>query len=115
MGDFSVAIEHMDGTVLLRPSGELDLRTALELERVLRRVVGEHWAVVVDLSDLTFADCAGLRPIRWALAQPYLVSVRSTETHPRVRRVLELTGLQRSGGSRPTTVSQDGALLGPAN
>ena len=105
MGDFSVAVGSLDGTVLLRPSGELDLETAPELERVLGRVIGEHWAVVVDLSEVTFADCAGLRPVRWALAQPYLVSVRSAGADPRVRRVLELTGLQPSGGSRPTAVS----------
>jgi anti-anti-sigma regulatory factor len=50
MGDFSVAVEHVDGTVLLRPSGELDLATAPELQRALDGVVGKHWAVVLDLS-----------------------------------------------------------------
>jgi stage II sporulation protein AA (anti-sigma F factor antagonist) len=96
-----VATEHHDGTVVVRPAGELDLATAPDLERVLGDLLGRHWAVVLDLSEVTFADCAGLRPVRWALAQPYLVSVRTSGIKPHVRRVLELTGL--SGTTEPST------------
>lgn len=95
MDDFSVAVEHLDGTVLVRPVGELDLATAPEVERALDGVIGGHWAVVVDLSEVSFADCAGLRAVRWALQQPSLVSLRTSGAHPRVQRVLELTGLER--------------------
>jgi anti-anti-sigma factor len=96
-----VAAEHHNGTVVVRPTGELDLATAPELERVLGDLIGRHWALVVDLSEVTFADCAGLRPIRRALAQPYLVSLRSSGVRPQVRRVLELTGLS-SGEAEPS-------------
>ncbi len=95
MGDFSVAVEHVDWTVLLRPSGELDLATAPELQRALDGVVGKHWAVVLDLSGVTFADCAGLAPIRRVLRErtPDMPSVRLFAARPSVERVLYLTGL----------------------
>jgi stage II sporulation protein AA (anti-sigma F factor antagonist) len=100
MGDFSVEIEHLDGTVLVRPSGELDLATAPELERVLDHLIDEDQVVVVDFSEVTFADCAGLRPIRWALQQRHPVRLRTSPAHPLVERVLEMTGL-----GRPTAVA----------
>lgn len=97
MGPFSVTIEHKDGMVLLRPSGELDVTTASQLERALAGVVGKHWAVVVDLSGVPFADCAGLRPLRWALQEgsENMTGVRVSGARPEVERVLRLTGLQR--------------------
>ncbi len=101
MGDFNVVVEHLDGTVLVRPRGELDLATAPELERALHGVIGEHWAVVVDLSAVSFADCAGLRPVWWALQQPYLVSLHAAAAQPQVEVVLKLTGLSRSAAHPP--------------
>src|SRR3954447_22070388 len=88
-----VEVERGNGAPVVRPVGELDVATAPELERVLKDLLDRHWAVVVDLGDVTFADCAGLRPIRWALGQPYLVSLRLPRVTPLMRRLLELTGL----------------------
>jgi anti-sigma B factor antagonist len=90
-----VAVEHLDGTVLVCPIGELDLASAPELERVLERLAGEPSAIVLDLSGLTFADCAGLRPVREALCRGATLGrhVRLSSPRPAVRRVLNLTGL----------------------
>jgi anti-anti-sigma factor len=93
---FDVAVEHLDGTVLVCPIGELDLLTAPELERVLDGLSTEPVAVVIDLSGLTFVDCAGLVPVRAALRDASLLGrrVRLSGARPSVDRVLELTGLR---------------------
>jgi anti-anti-sigma factor len=98
MGDFSVAVEHLDETVLLRPTGELDVATSPELKRALDGVAGTHCTIVVDLSGVTFADCAGLRPLRRAIREggDEITSVRCFAARPRVERVLRMTGLQLS-------------------
>ncbi len=96
MGTFSVTIERRGGTVLVRPSGELDVMTAPRLEQALVGVLGEHRTVLVDLSGVPFADCAGLRPIRQALreARTSGTEIELRDPVPAVRRVLQLTGLR---------------------
>jgi anti-anti-sigma regulatory factor len=49
----------------------------------------------MDLSRLTFSDCAGLRPVRWAVSEGTRVGthVELRAAAPAVRRVLDLTGL----------------------
>ena len=93
---FTVAVEHLDGTIVVCPVGELDLATAPELERVLSGLRGDAHAVLLDLSGLTFVDCAGLGPIRETVRQEALLGrqVRLSAARPLVQRVLELTGLQ---------------------
>jgi anti-sigma B factor antagonist len=91
---FSVGVEHLDGTVTLRPSGELDLATAPVLEQALDRVLDGGHVVVLDLSGLTFADCAGLEPVRWALRRSPSDRIRLVGARPLVERVLALTGVQ---------------------
>jgi anti-anti-sigma factor len=92
---FTVVVEHLDGTVLVCPVGELDLATAPLLEQVLETLVGDPPAIELDLTGLTFVDCAGLRPIRHALgrASHSFTRVRVCGACSQVERVLELTGL----------------------
>jgi len=94
MGPFSVTIEPRGGAVLVRPAGELDVMTAPMLEQALAGVVREHRDVLIDLSGVVFADCAGLRPIRRAVEgrSGDATSVRIFGVPPRVERVLRLTG-----------------------
>src|SRR3712207_5885741 len=96
MAPFSVTIEHSEGAVLIRPSGELDVMTAPKLEQALAGLVGGYGVVLVDLSSVVFADCAGLRPIRRAVERGSgrATSVRVIGTPPRVERVLRLTGFR---------------------
>jgi anti-anti-sigma factor len=93
---FTVVVEHLDGTVLVCPVGELDLAAAPVLEQVLDTLVGSPPAVELDLSGIVFADCAGLRPIRAAVGRaPHSSTrLRVSGARPNVRRVLALTGLQ---------------------
>ena len=91
---FDVAVEHLDGTVVVCPIGELDLASAPELERVLEALITGPLAVVVDLSGLTFVDCAGLRPIQRVVRQGgSLARFRLSGPSPFVQRVLDLCGL----------------------
>ena len=102
MGPFRVMIEYREGAVLVRPSGELDVMTAPKLEQALAGVPDEHTVVLVDLSGVVFADCAGLRPIRRLLERGSgnAPSVRVVGTSPRIERVMRLTGFGRTPASR---------------
>ena len=83
-------------TVELRIRGELDMASAPELAGSLDALLaGDHVVVVLELADLSFLDCAGMRPIRAALgalrARGGILVIR----HPRplVERALRLAGL----------------------
>ena len=96
MDHFGVTVAASDENAVITPSGELDLATAPTLRTALGRVLhGDHRRLVVDLSRLTFSDCAGLRPVRWAMREGRSVGtdVELRGALPAVRRVLDLTGL----------------------
>ena len=96
MDHFGVTIDSSDGLALVYPRGELDVASAPALRVALARALrGDHRSLVVDLSRLTFSDCAGLRPVRWAVNEGARVGtdVRLRDAVPAVRRVLDLTGL----------------------
>ena len=104
MHDFGVTIDSRHGSALVHPCGELDLATAPTLRAALSRALGgEHRRLVMDLSRVTFSDCAGLRPVRWALREAGLAGteVQLRDASPAVQRVLELTGLAVPRTARP--------------
>ena len=76
--------------------GELDMASAPELAAALDGVLAAGPRVVVlELADLSFLDCAGMRPIRATLG-----ALRSSggtlvirHAQPLVERALRLTGL----------------------
>jgi anti-anti-sigma factor len=53
-----------DGALILRLAGELDLSDADAVRTALTEAVRANPAVVVDLSDLSFIDVAGMRALR---------------------------------------------------
>ncbi len=91
---FAVRVEQLERTVVVTPSGELDLST----EPVLRSVIeglGAYDALVLDLSELGFVDSTGLslairEHLRASLEGFRLVLVHGPED---VQRVFALTGL----------------------
>ena len=94
--DFELSVDSSNGTALVRPRGELDVASAPTMWSGLARVLrGQHQSVVMDLSKLTFSDCAGLRPIRRAVREGAQVGtvIELRDAVPAVRRVLDLTGL----------------------
>ena len=61
MGKLSIQRRHDAGRVLVALSGELDVSSAPELERCLSELEAEsHSDVVLDLSELSFVDSAGI-------------------------------------------------------
>ena len=82
------------GAVSLRLTGELDLASAGFLERALRDAQADASQVVVDLRDLAFLDCSGMRVILGAAQRARWTGHRlSVIPGPaQVDRVFTLTG-----------------------
>ncbi|MFF7585900.1 STAS domain-containing protein [Kitasatospora purpeofusca] len=81
----------------VRVNGEIDLDTAPSLRRDLATALDSHHEVVLDLSEVTFMDCAGLGALVRARKQAdrcgARLVLRGAGRH--VLRLLELTGLHR--------------------
>ena len=101
LGSLQVALSESDDTATLQLSGELDVTTSPLLQAVLdqllaakRRPVINH--LVVEMTDVRFADAAGLSPVLHARAvlqkRDGFVLVRRPARA--VRRVLEVLSLQ---------------------
>lgn len=99
--------------VVLELSGEVDAASVLELRYELAAAVDAPGArVVVDLTDVTFMDCAGvgelvraLRRTGWARG-----SIRLANPTSSVRRVLDLTHV---GSVLPVHDTVEDALAPP--
>jgi anti-anti-sigma factor len=84
------------GAVQLTVRGELDIASAPELQVVLESIVaGPHAVLVLDLTGLSFLDCAGMRPIRAARRALEARGGQLLVRHPSpiVERALLLGGL----------------------
>ncbi len=87
-----------DGVVVVRVTGELDTAAAAGLQGALDDVLGRPGTreCVVDLTAVTFLDCAGIRPLVRAHAavrrSGRTLAVRAG-TDRAVDRLLRLTGL----------------------
>ncbi|MGW7444161.1 STAS domain-containing protein [Kitasatospora sp. NPDC054795] len=82
---------------IVRANGEIDLDTAPSLRRALATALETHREVVLDLSEVTFMDCAGLGALVRARNQAdrsgrHLI-LRGTSRC--VVRLLKLTGQHR--------------------
>jgi anti-sigma B factor antagonist len=91
--------------VVVRPSGELDLGSASELEKLLAAILAEPAAehpeqrpdrVLLDLSGLDFMDSTGIKVLVAAkqLADAQGRELTVCDPQPQVHRLLELVGLR---------------------
>ena len=89
--------ERGDRVVRLGPAGEVDVRSAGALRAAIQDTLRTSHvsAVVVDLGEVTFLDCAGIGALvagrNTAVSQRRGYSVVNPQRH--VRRVLDLTGV----------------------
>jgi len=60
---FQAELRRRGDTIVVVASGEIDLAYADELEAGLRAALNRSLRVVLDLRDVEFLDCAGLRRI----------------------------------------------------
>jgi anti-anti-sigma factor len=95
----NVTIAADDGIVLASLSGEIDLSNAAEItDALLGRVPNEALGLVIDLSEVSYIDSAGVRMLaeldhRLGWRAQTLRVVAPEES--RSRRVLEIAGLER--------------------
>lgn len=116
MSELILAHQHLSGVTVITVGGELDLATASELDDFMCRTrrPGDH--LVVDLADVTFIDCSGLRPL---LRAHHRLRADGTKIYlaapqPLPARVLKITGIDRwmpVHASQPEAVKA--ALAGP--
>jgi anti-sigma B factor antagonist len=95
-GHFSIRAHQMGACHTLVLTGELDISTAPALETVISDLCA-HGAteVVLDLSQLEFADSRGLRAILMARStcEEFLCDFSVTPGSRQVQRVFEISGL----------------------
>ena len=92
----AIVTEHHSQRSVLRLRGQLDVSTRDLLRHAIDSALEGHLPIlVVDLSELEFADCAGLSIL--VCTQKLLMAGGSelvtTGAKPIVRRLLQLTGL----------------------
>jgi anti-sigma B factor antagonist len=113
--EFSWSIRPGYPVATVEVAGELDLESGAYLHELLRRILqagGSHLAI--DLSGVTFIDCSGMNALlaSWRDARRLGGWLRVVEASRCVRRVVELTGLQRALGVSPEGPRQAGRLSG---
>ena len=96
--------ERPDRSRLVRLFGELDASTADALRTVLEPMVDTPGDIELDCAELTFMDSSGLHVLlgaAQALGPDARVIARDPNTT--VRRLLSISGVERSGGIVVTT------------
>ncbi len=96
---FSWIITPYDGAAVLSLSGELDIATAAELRHCMAEATASVHPpkVVVDLKAVGFCDSSGLSVLLTALSGAEAAGgvLVLSEVHPRIKRVLSVTGLHK--------------------
>ncbi|WP_405593698.1 anti-sigma factor antagonist [Streptomyces sp. NBC_01092] len=95
---------HRDHTVL-EFRGEIDIAAAVEIAPYLDRVTAHPDArIVIDLRNIEFFDCSGLRLLYRARSRAldHGGQVHLVCTHPLTLRMLRITGLSRLLPPHPT-------------
>ena len=107
-----IAVEHHDGYVSCRPSGELDAYTVAQFREALTDLA-QYRFILIELSDVPFMDSAGLGAliggIRRARENDGDVAVACNR--PALTRLLHTTGFDRIVPVRET-VDEAVAVLG---
>jgi anti-anti-sigma factor len=97
---FAVDVESTERETVLRLRGELDLCTRPRFMAALAGLDDGVARLVLDLSELTFIDCANITIIHRVRT---LAGLRSTQVvlrspNAQIVRIMDLTGLSREAG-----------------
>jgi anti-sigma B factor antagonist len=117
---FTVEIEQLDGEVrAFNLRGELDHATAPELREPLENAIDEGGrSFLIDLSDCSFIDSTGLSVIVHARSRVMDEGERGRFEiccpDAQIRRLLEITGIDRAFGIHQTRDEALAALMSPA-
>jgi anti-sigma B factor antagonist len=114
----TLCVRPCGGSAEVRIEGEIDVCVADQLHELLLRIAQVHGPrLLLDLSAVSFMDCAGLRALVLTLrhAEQRGWSVHLTAASARVRKIITLTGLENAlpvrdqgGNSSSGTSSQPG-------
>ncbi|MEU0482978.1 STAS domain-containing protein [Streptosporangium sp. NPDC006013] len=99
--------------VLLSLAGELDYTNAERFRHDLHQAIGQDRGdLVIDLTDLTFCDSTGIQEFlnTRKIVQDRGGSIALANPHPRLKRILHLTGLAQAFGIQPTVADAVKAL-----
>lgn len=92
---FSVEAAVVDGTTVVRVSGEVDAASSPDVAAALDGAAHEGRPVLLDLSRTTFIDSAGIRILvrsMWAIREAGS-SLRLASASEQVETVLRITGI----------------------
>ena len=91
---FSLTIEQLGDTCLIRASGDLDMSTADRLSSALDAAQGDEVTTLLDLSAVNFIDSAGLRVLLRSAqaADAHQWAWRIVRASSAVWRLAELSG-----------------------
>jgi anti-anti-sigma factor len=103
---YAASMESRGGAAVavLALEGELDLGVLDVLEQALTEGAGDRAAVVLDLTELTFVDSAGIHALveaREGLDQSDTPSAVVVAPGSNVERILDMTGLLERLASQP--------------
>lgn len=92
--DFGVEVEDVGDGSLVKVVGGVDMATSPDLESALERTRADG-EVVIDLTECDFLDSAAIRVILTGIARSESAggSMSLVAADPRVRRVLEIAGV----------------------
>lgn len=93
---FTVRCARDDDRYVVAPVGELDMASAWQLERELRRVeASDAQEIVLDLRGVAFIDSTGMQPVLHASARSEMHSKRLKILRgpDNVQRCFEISGL----------------------
>jgi anti-sigma B factor antagonist len=94
--NFEITVERDSEDLRVRVTGELDIATTPELERIFEGLAGDrHYRLLLDLDDLEFMDARGLGAIVGAHRSAELGGNRFTISHcsDQVHRLFEVTNM----------------------
>lgn len=99
--DFAVDVDQRADCVVVRVTGELDMATAETFgDALTTALVSSTPHVVLDLTECTFVDSAGMRVVTATIKQAERVSIVASE--PTVLRVLEITAVDTMVSVHPS-------------
>ena len=115
MPSFEIAEEHTPRSCVVRLSGDIDTGVVPELREQLGATLGGGCSkIVLDLTDVVYADSSALGLLVWLDHQLAPVAGRLVlaGANPDVRRILELSGLINVASSIATSADVAAALEG---
>ena len=92
MSELEIGLTHLEGRERIALRGEFDYEASEANAQELGQLLSQRSNVVFDLRGLSFMDSAGLRFLL-QVADRHEGALTLEAAQPRIRRLLELTGL----------------------